>query len=67
MKNIIKAETPVTGKTLTINVNKIIARNNGVQIGLNNPSYASIGEMGITEIKINDALFVLKEKPNATL
>ena len=62
MRNITFSETPIVGKTLTLNVDKIICRGGAIQIELDDPSYNTIVEMGVTEIKINDALFVLKEK-----
>lgn len=62
MKNIAFSETPIVGKTLTLNVDKIICRDGAIQIELDDPSYDTIAEMGITEIRINNALFVLKEK-----
>lgn len=67
MRDITFSETPIVGKTLTLNVDKIICRGGAIQIELDDPFYDTIAEMGITEIKINDALFVLKEKLNETL
>lgn len=62
MKNIAFSETPIVGKTLALNVDKIICRDGAIQIELDDPSYDTIAEMGITEIRINNASFVLKEK-----
>lgn len=67
MRDITFSETPIVGKTLALNVDKIICRDGAIQIELDDPSYSTIAEMGITEIKINDALFVLKEKLSETL